>query len=209
MTVLTPRNILAAVGFAFFVAFAPHAPAGAAEAELGPAVGAKIPHDLSSTDAAGARRAFDDLAGPNGLVVFFVRSVDWCPYCKAQALSVDASRKEFAARGLGVAFISYDPVAKLAAFSNSRDLGLTLLSDPGSVIIDAFGLRNERHTQGRFAGIPHPAAFVIRPDRTVAAKVYETDYLTNDKSYVTRPEVGAILAAADAALGGAAKTASQ
>lgn len=203
MTALTPRRILAALGFALLVAFAPSAPAGAAEAELGPAVGATIPHDLSSTDAAGGARKFDTLAGPNGLVVFFVRSVDWCPYCKAQALSVDASRRDFAARGLGVAFISYDPVAKLAAFATSRDLGVTLLSDPGSVIIDAFGLRNEKHKDGRFAGIPHPAAFVIRPDRTIAAKVYETDYLTNDKSYATRPEVGAILAAADAALAGA------
>lgn len=209
MSGLTFRPLLAAIGLTLLVALAPVAPAGAADAELGPIVGAKIPHDLSSTDADGEARKFDSLVGPKGLVVFFVRSVDWCPYCKAQALSVDASRRDFAARGLGVAFISYDPVDKLAAFSQSRDLGLTLLSDPESKVIDAFGLRNERHKEGRFAGIPHPAAFVIRPDRTIAAKLYEKDYLTNDKSYATRPEVGAILAASDATLGGAAEQAPQ
>ncbi len=172
----------------------------AASADLGPGVGALIPHDLAATDATGAARKFGDLVGRKGMALFFVRSIDWCPYCRAQTLSVDAARAEFERRGLSVVFVSYDPVEKQKAFAKANNVGVTLLSDPKSEIIDAFGLRNERHVAGRFAGIPHPAAFIVRPDRKIAAKLFEADYATNDKSYVNRPEVGAVLAAADGAL---------
>lgn len=168
--------------------------------ELGPKVGAAIPHDLKATDAAGAPRSFIDLVGPKGMALFFVRSVDWCPYCKAQALSVNAARSEFEKRGLSVVFVSYDTADKQKKFAAEKSVGITLLSDPKSEIIDAFGLRNEKHVSGRFAGIPHPAAFVVMADKTIAAKLYETDYETNDASYANRPEVGAVLAAADGVL---------
>lgn len=185
---------------AILFAVAAMALAPAAAGELGPKIGAAIPHDLSATDADGAARIFDALVGPNGMALFFVRSVDWCPYCKAQALSVDAARAEFEQRGLSVVFVSYDAADKQKKFAAGKSVEVTLLSDPKSEIIDAFGLRNEKHTSGRFAGIPHPAAFIVKPDKTIAAKLFETDYETNDKSYVNRPEVGAVLAAADAAL---------
>ncbi len=192
------KPLLAALA-AVSLSFAAAAPAADA-ADLGPNVGAAIPHDLAATDASGAARDFDSLVGPKGMALFFVRSVDWCPYCKAQTLSVDASRAEFEKRGLSVVFVSYDAVEKQKAFAAAKNVGVTLLSDPKSEIIDAFGLRNEKHVSGRFAGIPHPAAFIVKPDRTIAAKLYEADYATNDKSYVNRPEVGAVLAAADGAL---------
>lgn len=186
----------AAAAFCFALAAAAPALAG----ELGPKVGAAIPHDLAATDATGAARNFDSLIGPKGMALFFVRSVDWCPYCKAQTLSLDASSSDFTARGLSVVIVSYDAPEKQKKFAADRAVEITLLSDPKSEIIDAFGLRNEKHTSGRFAGIPHPAAFIVKPDRTIAAKLYETDYETNDKSYQNRPEVGAVLAAADGAL---------
>ncbi len=176
------------------------APVAAETADLGPRIGAAIPHDLAASDSSGATRSFDSLVGPKGMALFFVRSLDWCPYCKAQALSVDASRAEFEKRGLSVVFVSYDAAEKQKAFADSKKVGVTLLSDPKSEIIDAFGLRNEKHASGRFAGIPHPAAFIVKPDRTIAAKLFEADYATDDQSYVNRPEVGAVLAAADGAL---------
>lgn len=42
----------------------------------GPAVGQGIP-DFAAVDHNGKRRAFDDLAGPNGLLLLFHRSADW------------------------------------------------------------------------------------------------------------------------------------
>jgi hypothetical protein len=91
------------------------------------------------------------------------------------------------------------------SFSNVLDDRRACLRRPfdrcaSGAAIDAFGLRNEKHVSGRFAGIPYPAAFIVKPDRTIAAKLFEADYTTNDKSYQNRPEVAAVLAAADASL---------
>lgn len=166
-------------------------------ADLGPKVGASIPHSLAATDQNGAAREFASLTGPNGMALYFIRSVAWCPYCKNQTLTVDAARKEFEKRGVSVVFVSYDSREIQSAFVKQRDIHVTLLSDPKSEIIDAFGLRNQTHKDGRFAGIPHPAVFYVKPDRVIAAKLYEEDYLTNEKSYQQRPEVAAVLEAID------------
>ena len=42
----------------------------------GPAVGAPLPA-FSAPDQSGRVRAFDDLRGPEGLVLVFFRSADW------------------------------------------------------------------------------------------------------------------------------------
>lgn len=183
------------------LALAAAAPARAGETpiDIGLAVGTAIPGELTATDSTGAAHRIDTLAGPNGLVLYFVRSVDWCPYCRAQTLSIDGARQQFASRGLSVAVVSYDSAEKQNSFSTDRKLHVTLLSDPKSEIIDAFGIRNKRHISGRFAGIPHPAAFVIRRNGEIAAKVFEIDYSVEGDGAHAHPEVAAVLAAADRA----------
>ena len=47
-----------------------------ANLKTGPAVGAQIP-EFSAVDQTGRIRTFDSLKGPQGLVLFFNRSVDW------------------------------------------------------------------------------------------------------------------------------------
>jgi peroxiredoxin len=187
-----PTQFARAAAAVLALSVAAMAPA-AAEPELGPKVGTHIPHELSGRDSKGAARDFKSLIGPNGMALYFIRSVDWCPYCRAQTLSVDAARSEFAKRGVNVVFVSYDSTEKQTDFIRQNDISVTLLSDPKSEIIDAFKLRNETYKEGRFAGIPYPAVFYVKPDGVIAAKLYETDYLTNDKSYRQRPEVAAIL----------------
>jgi len=44
--------------------------------EVGPAIGESIPR-FEAHDQAGRVRTFDDLKGPNGLVLVFFRSADW------------------------------------------------------------------------------------------------------------------------------------
>lgn len=51
--------------------------------DLGPAVNAKAPDIGSPSDQTGRRRTLASLMGENGLVLFFFRSADWCPYCQA------------------------------------------------------------------------------------------------------------------------------
>jgi hypothetical protein len=44
--------------------------------DVGPAVGEAIPR-FEAPDQTGRLRAFEDLKGPNGLVLLFFRSADW------------------------------------------------------------------------------------------------------------------------------------
>lgn len=44
--------------------------------DVGPAVGEAIPR-FEARDQAGRLRTFEDLKGPNGLVLLFFRSADW------------------------------------------------------------------------------------------------------------------------------------
>lgn len=170
-------------------------------AELGPEIGAAIPHDLNIADANGEQKDFDALTGENGMALFFIRSVDWCPYCKAQAIEVDGRSKEFEDRGLSVVFLSYDEPMKQQEFIKRRDIKSVVLSDAQSEVIKSFGLLNENYEQdSRAYGVPHPAVFIVNNDKTVAAKLYEEDFLTNAKSYRNRPAVDLILDTVDEAV---------
>ena len=170
-------------------------PARAADPELGPAVGSAIPHALDAEGQPG----FDTLTGENGLVLFFVRSVDWCPYCKNQVINISGAATAFAERGYTLAYLSYDSVEKQAKFQTQRQITGAFISDPNSEVIDAFALRNPHHDEGSFAyGIPHPAIFIISPDKVIRAKLYENDYMSDRRSYENRPASSIILAEIDA-----------
>ncbi|NHK28036.1 peroxiredoxin family protein [Parvularcula flava] len=160
---------------------------------LGPEVGETIPHDLALDGAPG----FDELKGENGMVLFFVRSVDWCPYCKAQVIEASGAHDDFAALGLEPVYLSYDTVEKQTAFTSQRDISGSFVSDPQSEIIKAFGLLNTNHKPGEFGyGIPFPAIFIVDANGVVRARLYEEDYLTNTKSYQDRPAIEIVLEAA-------------
>lgn len=45
--------------------------------DIGPAVGAPIPHDLTARDQDGQERSFKALAHRRGLVILFTKSLDW------------------------------------------------------------------------------------------------------------------------------------
>ena len=146
------------------------------------------------------RKALETLVGEQGLALFFIRSIDWCPYCQVQVMDVDRRAAEFEERGLNVVFLSYDDPAMQAEFVSRRRIESLLVSDAGSEIIDAFDLRSEYYDEGdRGYGVPHPAVFIINPDRVIAAKLNEEDYLSNEKSYRNRPDVDVILSAIDQA----------
>ncbi len=196
MKTLTTLAAIAASSFLSMSAFADDM----AQVELGPALGETIPHDLSVPTAHGKMEDFQSLSGEKGMALFFIRSVDWCPYCQAQAIEVEGRAKEFQDRGLNVVFLSYDQPEEQRAFIKRRKIDSVVLSDTESEVIKAFGLFNENYEVGsRGYGVPHPAVFIVNNDRKVAAKLYESDFISNDKSYRNRPAVDLILEAVDAA----------
>jgi peroxiredoxin len=175
------KRLLVALGLALAatagVGGAPAASAQSAERlEFGPAIGAKIPA-VSVVTSGGAPATFDSLKGQKGMVLAFVRSADWCPFCKAQLKDLNTIAADLKAEGYPLVALSYDSQEKLQSFSDQNKLGYTLVADKGSVVIDAFGLRNaEMAGKGRFDGIPHPMILIIGADGVVKAKLYEPSY---------------------------------
>jgi peroxiredoxin len=79
--------------------------------------------------------------------------------------------------GWPVTAISYDSPGVLDTFRKANSITYSLMSDPGSKAIDAFGLHNEAmNGKSRFEGIPHPIILFIAKDGTVKAKLYEEAY---------------------------------
>jgi len=127
-------------------------------------------------DQDGNPQTIKSLSGPNGLLVLFNRSADWCSFCKSQLIDLDSVREKFAAKGIRVASVTYDSTDVLKAFATRKNINFTMLSDPDSATIDAFGVRN--HTQeavGSKEGIAIPNYFLISPDGTIKRRFAETE----------------------------------
>lgn len=191
--------LVAALGLAL-AATAAHAQDGlAASAEaaapFGPAIGAPAPA-FTVVDSTGASRSLADLSGEQGLVLYFNRSLDWCPICLRQTLELQDHAAAFEAAGWGVAVLTYDSVATLARAADRRGLTLTLLSDETSTVIDAFGVRDPVYADPdhRAHGVPYPVAIALRPDGVVAAKFWHEAGLGQDRGYATRITAQDVLA---------------
>lgn len=109
--------------------------------KLGPQVGEKVP-DFNLKDQYGNVQTLQSIMGPKGAMLVFVRSADWCPYCKSQLVDLQTGVNQLRKQGLGVATISYDPVEILAGFTRQHSITYTMLADVGSVAIKKFGLLN-------------------------------------------------------------------
>ena len=157
---------------------------------IGLADGVQAPA-VALVDTSGAVQTFETLAGTSGTVVAFVRSADWCPYCKKQLIDLEAAAAPLADAGWTLVAVSYDPVETLAGYKADKALSYPLLSDDGSVAIKAFNLLNTDVKPGsRYDGIPHPAIVFIGADGTIRRTLRED-------GYKTRPAVDLVIETAE------------
>ncbi|MEM9740789.1 MAG: peroxiredoxin family protein [Pseudomonadota bacterium] len=157
-------------------------------AMIGPKVGAMAP-SLDGTVSVVAE-GVTPAAGEAGRVLVFVRSADWCPYCKTQLVELESIAGTLAEEGWALEAISYDSPETLAEFATDNEISFTLRADEGSAVITEFGLLNTDVREGsRSYGIPHPAVVFVRKEGTVAAVLRE-------EGYSTRPSTEAITEAA-------------
>jgi hypothetical protein len=90
--------------------------------------------------------------------------------------------------GLGLAAITYDPVAVLAEFSSRRRIMFPLLSDPGSATIKRYGILNTTVPEAnQLYGYPFPGTFLLNREGVVTARFFE-------QAYQERHTVASILA---------------
>jgi peroxiredoxin len=185
--------------------------------KLGAQVGERVP-DFSLPDQNGRLRTLASIMGPRGALLMFIRSADWCPYCKTQLVDLQERAKELTAKGLGIAVISYDAPDVMAAFSRQRGITYPMLADVGSVTIKRYGILNTVAMQlsgpnaadpalaedikryvsisggnARMAGIAFPGTFILDRQGRVTSRVFEDFYV--DRSTVSSVMVRAGLGA--------------
>lgn len=183
------RSMIAAAALALA---APAALAETDPANIGPVVGTEAPA-LTAITSAGDTVGLAEIAGGNGAVLVFSRSLDWCPYCKKQALELDDVDETLAEAGWALNLITYDSPETLASFETDNEVSYTLLSDTGSAMIDAFALRNAEVTAGsRFDGIPHPAIVWISNDGMVRGFMREEGFKDRPPTEAL-PEIASLL----------------
>lgn len=194
------------IAFWLLAAFA----AGAQEPApaFGPELGFEVSNELSAEDQSGSERSFEDLTGYAGLVVFFNRSVDWCPNCRAQAVRINDSASEFYDRGYGLAMVATDEVSEMASFVDRHAVSYPILADPNSQLIEAWNVLDPAFPEGhRNHGLPYPSTVVLSADGVVEAVLYAHEQIGEQRGYRTRLEVAEILAAIDALDAASAATA--
>jgi peroxiredoxin len=158
-----------------------------AAADLGPAIGSEAPQ-VSATDAQGNAQTLTSLSGENGVVVYFNRSLDWCPICIRQTLDVDTASDQFDAKGWNLAVVTRDSVEALANAKDRRGFNIPLLADPDSELINAFGIADPIYAdpEHRAHGVPYPIAVAIDPDGEVVGKFWHEAGFGNEGGYRTR-----------------------
>ncbi len=134
----------------------------------------------------GRLAGYEELAGENGLVLYFHRSLDWCPNCLSQAIEVNANADAFLEMGYGVAFVSTDTPEPLRTAAERRGLtSVEFLADPQSDIINRFGVRDPRYTDpdNRAFGVAYPVAIVLDEAGMVSAKIFDFDGLDREDGH--------------------------
>jgi peroxiredoxin len=150
-------------------------------------VGERAP-DFTLKNAAGQEVALHALLSKGNVALAFVRSADWCPFCRKQLQELQANLEAIRASGVQLIALSYDSPETNAKAAAKLGLTFPLLSDPGSKTIDAYGIRNHEAT-GRAAGIPHPTLFIVDRQGVIRAKLMRD-------GYKERPEPAELIAAA-------------
>lgn len=106
-----------------------------------------------------------DYKGKRTLVYFYPK--DDTPGCTVQACSLRDNIEDLTADGVTVIGVSKDEVASHKKFAYKHQLPFTILADPSTKMIEAYGAWGERNLYGRkFMGTIR-SAVLIGPDLTI------------------------------------------
>ncbi|MDG6895372.1 thioredoxin-dependent thiol peroxidase [Volucribacter amazonae] len=120
--------------------------------------GQNAPH-FCLLDQQGHQVCLTDFQGKKVLVYFYPKALT--PGCTTQACHLRDSKAELDKLGVTIIGISPDLPAKLANFTDKKQLNFILLSDPEHQVAEQFGVWGEKKFMGRtFDGI-HRISFLI------------------------------------------------
>lgn len=131
---------------------------------------------------------YADIKGKAGSIFIFIRSIDWCPVCKAQVKDWNERVKEFTDLGYSVAVITHDDMQKVQDYQKKEKIKLILIPDAEHAITRFFRILNTDYKRGdKFFGTPNPAIYVINAKGVVTHRFAEKDL---DR----RPQIDAVKA---------------
>src|SRR5688572_6290435 len=118
--------------------------------------------DFALATDTGETLRLSDLAGKR--VILYAYPAAMTPGCTTQACDFRDSLDALAAQGVTVVGISPDPPAKLATFREREHLTFPLVSDPGHVVLSAYGAYGEKQNYGRTVKGVIRSTFVVGAD---------------------------------------------
>ncbi len=145
--------------------------------------------DFALKDSTGSEVSLQTLLKQGKVALAFVRSANWCPFCRKQLQDLEKNLPAIHATGIQFVAISYDSPATNAIAAAKLGLTFPLLSDAGSKVIDAYGIRNHEAT-GRADGIPHPVLFLLDQKGVIRVKLMRDGFREH-------PEASEIVAGAN------------
>ena len=102
-------------------------------------------------------------------VVLYFYPKDNTPGCTRQACAFAGSYAEFERRGITVIGISKDSAASHARFADKYNLPFILLSDPNRVVIEAYGVWQEKKMAGKLGMGVVRTTFIIDENGVIAS----------------------------------------
>ena len=147
-------------------------------------VGEAIPNPFTLTTPSKVSVGFDEVKGDKGLIILFVRSLNWCPYCIQQVKEWDGRFEKLRKAGYNVITVSYDSPNTLLKAREKHDITLPTYADYGSEMIQAFDILNRDYTEEdvKFYGIPHPTIYVVDTNGIITHRFAEEGYKKRPKA---------------------------
>lgn len=129
-------------------------------------VGDQAPH-FNLQDQNGEYVSLNDLTGKTTLIYFYPK--DDTPGCTTQACSLRDNIEDLKTNGIDVIGVSKDEVDSHAKFASKYKIPFTILSDPSTKMIEAYGAWGERNMYGKkFMGTIR-SGVLIGPDLKILA----------------------------------------
>ncbi|MDP5182237.1 thioredoxin-dependent thiol peroxidase [Blastococcus sp. BMG 814] len=126
--------------------------------------------DFTLPDADGTPVALSAYRGRRVIVYCYPAALT--PGCTTQAVDFTAAAGDLAEAGLEIIGISPDPVEKLARFREKEDLRITLVSDPGKQVMQAYGAYGTKKLYGKEVVGVIRSTFVIDAEGRVERASY-------------------------------------
>ncbi|MGY1725234.1 thioredoxin-dependent thiol peroxidase [Blastococcus sp. SYSU DS0533] len=126
--------------------------------------------DFTLPDADGNPVSLSSYRGRRVIVYCYPAALT--PGCTTQAVDFTAAAGDLAEAGLEIIGISPDPVEKLARFREKEDLRITLVSDPGKQVMQAYGAYGTKKLYGKEVVGVIRSTFVIDAEGRVERASY-------------------------------------